>query len=118
MCGTSARPEGNLAVNLHHFTVQMEEHIAHIACAWRRQRLHAPRERANPTFALKMPSRALQPNRMDRFVGAGLVPARLSAYAAQRATTTRAFTPVFDGLRVAPTNTELRRPFTSIEAHD
>ena len=47
---------------------------------------------------------------MDRFVGAGLVPARLSAYPARRATTTRAFTPVFDGLRVAPTNTDLVQP--------
>jgi len=55
---------------------------------------------------------------MDRFVGAGLVPARLSAYAAQRATTTRAFTPVFDGLWVAPTTQILCNPFTSIDARD
>jgi hypothetical protein len=38
------------------------------------------------------------------FVGAGIVPARLCAHAARRATTTRAFTLVFDGLWVAPTN--------------
>jgi hypothetical protein len=44
------------------------------------------------------------------FVGAGLVPARLSVYAARWATTTRAFTPVFDGLRVAPTNAEVVQP--------
>jgi hypothetical protein len=38
---------------------------------------------------------------VDLSPGAGLVPARLCAYAVRRATTTRAFTPVFDGLWVA-----------------
>jgi hypothetical protein len=42
--------------------------------------------------------------------GGGWGPPRLSAYAARRATTTRAFTPVFDGLWVAPTNAEVVQP--------
>jgi hypothetical protein len=53
---------------------------------------------------------AAEGSRYAEVVGAGLVPARLCPHAARRATTTRAFTPVFDGLWVPPTNTEFTRP--------